>query len=96
MPNPMNQPIGVRPVKTIELILSVIDANVWPGSMTGAFSVATSSSIECFQLVTFTTENTELLRGEFFDFRVWVAQIRQIRRSGPRVQIRQDSVIALL
>src|SRR5207244_48700 len=45
IPKPMNQPIGVRPAKTMELILSVIDPNVWPGSMTGAFSMSTSFSI---------------------------------------------------
>jgi hypothetical protein len=33
---PMNHPKGVFRLSTIELILSVTDANVRPGSMTGA------------------------------------------------------------
>jgi hypothetical protein len=35
-PNPTYQNRGVRCVSTMALILSVTDANVWPGSMTGA------------------------------------------------------------
>ena len=41
---PMNQPIGVRFVRTIALILSVTDAKVWPGAMTGG-SARTAPSL---------------------------------------------------
>jgi hypothetical protein len=34
MPAPMNQPIGVRRLNAMELILSVTDANVCPGPIT--------------------------------------------------------------
>ena len=34
--NPMNHPTGVFRFRTIELILSVTDANVSPGAITGA------------------------------------------------------------
>jgi hypothetical protein len=35
MPKPTNQRKGVRRDKTMELILSVIVVNVWPGFITG-------------------------------------------------------------
>ena len=35
MPKPTSQPAGVRRVRTIALILSVIVPKVWPGAMTG-------------------------------------------------------------
>jgi hypothetical protein len=35
MAKPMSQPGPVRRTSTIELIFSVIEANVWPGASTG-------------------------------------------------------------
>ena len=35
MPRPTSQPSGVRLVRTIAPILSLIVANVWPGAMIG-------------------------------------------------------------
>jgi hypothetical protein len=41
-PNPTYQNQGVRPVRTMELILSVIEPKVCPGSMTGRESPASA------------------------------------------------------
>ncbi len=40
MPKPIHQPNGVFRVRTIELILSVTEPNVWPGAMTGGVPAA--------------------------------------------------------
>ena len=43
-PKPTTHPSEVGRVSTMELILSVIEPNVYPGSMTGARSFATLTS----------------------------------------------------
>ncbi len=44
-PKPMNQPVEVGRVSTMELILSVTDPKVCPGSMTGALRFSITSSV---------------------------------------------------
>ena len=43
-PKPIYQNRGVRLVRTMALILSVIEAKVWPGSMSGKESWASADS----------------------------------------------------
>src|SRR5271167_898499 len=85
MPKPRNQPLEVGRVRTIELILSVTVPKVYPGSMTGAASPSATgclgSSISRFVL-------------RLFQLRIGVANLGQIRRPRPRVQIAQQTVVA--
>src|ERR1035437_5820541 len=72
----------------MELILSVIVANVYPGSMTGAGWFATltssrSSGISC---------NALLLR---LQFRVGVANLRQVGGAGSGIQVGQQPVVTV-
>ena len=45
MPAPTNQPIGVRRLNAIELILSVTDANVCPAPITGGVIVESLTDV---------------------------------------------------
>ena len=41
--NPSHQPSGAFRVRTIELILSVTELNVWPGAITGGTPLPTTA-----------------------------------------------------
>src|SRR3954462_3075455 len=81
----MNQARGVRPVRTTPPILSVIELNVCPGSISGAGAYAAG-----FGLIM-----AGLGSGSWRDLRVGVANLGQVGRSRPRVQIFEQPVIAL-
>src|SRR5689334_2869835 len=82
---PKNQASDVFRFKTIELILSVTDANVSPGSMTGL--------VECIGPSMYGFCGS-LSATVFSNFRVWVLYVRQISRARMRVQIIEERVIA--
>ena len=85
-PKPTSQPFEVGCVSTIELILSVMVAKVSPGSMTGARVLA-----DCdFGLLVHRLAALRL----FFEFRVRVADLRQIGGARTSVQFAQQTVVA--
>src|SRR5437870_4571302 len=87
-PNPINHPVEVGRVSTIELILSVTVAKVYPGSITGATSLppatcsVRSSILDCLRSAC--------------QLGVGVANLSQVRGPGPCVQVREQAVVARL
>src|SRR2546430_5673506 len=81
---PKNQPRGVRRVRTIVLILSVIEAKVWPGSMTGAGPAAARPGV---------CGRSGCTSG---GLRVGVADGREVRRPGAGVELPEEGVVALV
>src|SRR5579862_3292451 len=81
-PKPTNQPFEVGRVSTMELILSVTEPNVYPGSITGARSSWIGSAM--------------FLTALRFQFRIRVPNVGQVRGAGPRVQIAQQAVVPRL
>src|ERR1044072_363471 len=83
--------------RTIELILSVTDANVSPGSITGV--------VECIGPSVYGFCNSSCIFNPSTDYtdqlmnlsNVWirVLQLRQISRARPRVQLTQQRIITL-
>src|SRR6185312_15514752 len=84
-PKPTNQALDVGRVSTIELILSVTEPRVYPGSMTGARSFWSGSSIALAVL------RWRIFRC--FQFRVGIANVGQVRGAGTRVQVRQQAIV---
>src|SRR5204863_9910937 len=83
MANPANHQISVFRFSTIELILSVTDANVSPGSITG--DVASISLCDSFAIC-----------GLNLNLRVWISYFRQVRRPRPCIQFAQKRIVPLL
>src|SRR5262249_1730349 len=82
IPKPTNQPSGVFLLRTRLAILSVTDANVWPGPMTGS----TTLSSLAMPLV---------LAGSTRHLRVRVADGREVRGARLRLQLAQQRVVAV-
>src|SRR5689334_22264498 len=82
---PKNHASDVFRFKTIELILSVTDANVSPGSMTGV--------VECIGPSMYGFCGS-LSATVFSNFRIRVLHVRQVSRARMRVQLFQQRVIA--
>src|SRR6185503_12510743 len=83
---PKNHASDVLRFKTIELILSVTEANVSPGSITGAVECIGPSMYGLFSVSSATV---------LTDLRVWVFQLRQVGRAWSRVQVVKQRVISL-
>src|SRR3954447_20736468 len=81
----MNQLRGVRLVRTTPPILSVIEPNVCPGSISGAGAYAGGFGVIMAGLGS----------GSWRDLRVGVPNLGQVGRPRPRVQIFEQPVIAL-
>src|SRR6266550_5539137 len=77
IPNPTYQNRGVRCVSTMALILSVTDANVWPGSMTGTVASISEDLFNC----------SDSIGQPVFDLRVGICQLGTIRRARLRIQL---------
>ena len=75
-----NQPSGVLRVRTIALILSVTEPNVWPGAITGGVPVAAHRS----SCGSFGRQSSHRSSAQL---RIRVAHRGQIRRARPRVQL---------
>src|SRR5262245_39302450 len=82
---PATQPGGVRRVKTIELILSVIDSKLWPGPITGGMSGSRLTTLGgSSSLAIGAISSGPLL--PWFNLGVRVAHRRQIGRARTRVE----------
>src|ERR1700689_3668560 len=90
---PMIHHFGVRRDSTIALILSVTEAKSCPGPRIGAFANSSAASLS---LGLSAMSHSALDPWCLFDLRTRVAQLRQICRSGPRVQVFQKFVIAVV
>src|SRR5687768_7484645 len=84
METTMNQLRGVRPPRTTPLILSVIEPNVCPGSISG-----TGGYIAGFGLIMCRSRG-----GGRLQLGIRVADSRQVRRPGARVEILEHAVVA--
>ncbi len=81
MLKPISHPSGVPLPRTIELILSVMVAKVWPGSITGCSTAASlASTSACFGW-----SDGSILNS--LDLRIWIPQIPEIGGSRSRIQI---------
>src|SRR5690349_16826079 len=85
---PKNQASDVLRFRTIELILSVTEANVSSGSITGAVECIGPSTYGLFSLVSSATV--------LMDVRVRVFQLRLVTRARPRVQFTEQRIVALV
>src|SRR6185369_14133937 len=82
---PKNHASDVLRFKTIELILSVTEANVSPGSITGAVECIGPSMYGLFSVSSATV---------LTDLWVRVLQLRQVSRPRSRVQIAEQRIVA--
>ena len=81
MSNARYQPIGVRWVRTMELILSVTEANVCPGAITMACPTRRPARIAVGD------EAGCSVPSQAAQFRIHIPHGRQVRRARPRVQL---------
>src|ERR1700690_4422246 len=91
--NPTTHPSEAGRVSTMELILSVTVANVYPGSMTGARLFATSTSFRLSAI--FSLPGFRPVLRLSFQFRVGVANLSQIGGARPGIQVGQQPVIEI-
>src|SRR5262245_36386786 len=87
---PIHQPRGGRRVRTIALILSVTEPNVWPGPMTAPSAEPVPEGVPVGRGGASGCMSVRL------DFGIGVPQRRQVRRSWPRIQLREQGVIKRL
>src|SRR5438128_5374143 len=88
MPNQMRQPLPVGRVRTMELILSVMERKLWPG---GAYCGSAATAASPKDSPDGRTASADMsLR---LQLRVGIAHRRQIGRPRPRVQLGQKAVV---
>src|SRR5438876_10644350 len=92
--NPASQRRGVRLARTMELILSVIDANVYPGPITGdSGAVSERCSGICSVVM---ARFPPLHHSHSTDLRIRIAHGGQIRGPRPGVHLCQECVAGRL
>src|SRR5437762_3352231 len=92
MPKPTHHRRGGRRASTMELILSVTDAKVYPGPMRPAPSGAAAGRSS----VGSSSGGITLVLGELGDFGVRVLECRQVGGPRPCVQVPQQFVVQRL
>src|SRR5580698_5992958 len=81
---PNTHPSVIFRLRTMPPTLSETDARLWPSSITGPTSIFEGNSTGCAILAI-------LLR--FLYFRIGVADLRQIRGTGARIQLAQQRIV---
>src|SRR5262249_5370003 len=83
--NPSHHPSGARLVRTIELILSVTEPNVWPGAITGGTPVPTMASFG---------SSMGARLSAILQLGIHVSDRPQIRRPRARIELAEERVVA--
>src|SRR5438477_6370210 len=93
MPKPTIQPMEARRPSTMELILSVTEANVCPGMMIGGFPAIAAGVGRASSVGPLCSMPASLLFGFGLQVRVRIADDGEVRRSRTRVQLAEQRII---